>query len=139
MNDYRHKKYVYLFSMVLLISPLLVFSSPTDASPPITVNYQGYLTNDTGSPLNSPPNVNITFRLYTTSTGGSMIWSESQAVYVTNGLFTVELGSVTPLNLPDDFNTPLFLGIEVGTDGEMTPRRAIAEALNGLFRQSHRR
>ena len=117
----RYWKPAHNFSGFLCVVLLLMFLSPTYALPPTTINYQGYLTNDTGSPLNSPPNVNITFRLYTTPSGGSMIWNETQTVEVANGLFNVELGIVTPLNLPNDFNTPLYLGIEVETDGEMVP------------------
>ena len=122
-NNYQI--YIYDIPKILLVTLMLVFSLSTYALPPTTINYQGYLTNDTGSPLNSPPNVNVTFRLYTTPTGGSVIWNETQAVEVANGLFNVELGTVSPLSLPDDFNTPLYLGIEVETDGEMIPRREL--------------
>ena len=108
-----------------LVFVFLLSTLVANAALPTTINYQGYLTDSTGSPLSSPPAVNITFRLYTTVSGGSMLWSETQAVTVSNGLFNVELGSLTPLNLPADFNTPLYLGIQIGTDGEMIPRKPL--------------
>ena len=114
-----------LFRWSALFALLLIFEPLSYALPPTTVNYQGYLTDDAGAPITSPPDVNLTFRLYTTSSGGSMIWGETQTVTINQGLFNVELGSITPLNLPADFNTPLYLGIEVGSDGEMSPRRPI--------------
>jgi hypothetical protein len=45
-------------------------------------------------------------------------------VLVTNGVYNVTLGSVTPITLP--FDAPYFLGITVGAETEMTPRLALA-------------
>ena len=90
---------------------------------PGTLGYQAYVTDNTGAPVNGEPL--ITFRLYTTETGASMVWEEMQRLTVQQGLLNAQLGAVTPFNLPDDFDTPLYLGIEVNTDGEMTPRQPL--------------
>ena len=63
------------------------------------------------------------------------IWEEtrttSNRVQVTNGLFSVMLGSVTALT-GVNWNQPLYLGVEIGAttttpvwDGEMTPRKTL--------------
>ena len=83
------------------------------------ISYQGYLTDGGGNPVTG--NRAMTFRLYTTSSGGSAVWTESHgSVPVSNGLFTVALGSVTPLD-EANFHQPLYL--EVVVAGETLPGR----------------
>jgi len=89
---------------------------------PQTMNYQGYLTDSDGYPLDGT--VTIVFSLYNVPSGGSSLWTETQTgVQVTDGIFSVNLGSVTPITPP--FNTQYYLGITVGADAEMTPRQAL--------------
>lgn len=114
------KDMVWLFCVMASL-----FSLSADAALPTTINHQGYLTDSGGVPISSPPNKNITFRFYNVPSGGTALWTETQSVVIKNGLFSAELGSVTPLN-HSDFNNPLYLGIEVETDGEMTPRQAFS-------------
>ena len=86
---------------------------------PTTVNYQGYLTNPQGVPLDMQ--MSLEFRLYTVSTGGTEEWMEAKTVQVNNGFFNVELGADTAF--PDGlFENPVFMGITVVGDSEMTPR-----------------
>ncbi|MBU6389678.1 hypothetical protein KGQ71_04155 [Patescibacteria group bacterium] len=73
-------------------------------------------------------NYTLTFRIYSVATDGTALWSETQTLAVTNGLVVADLGSVTPF--PDSFNFsdgPYYLGITVGSDDEMTPRKRIGE------------
>ena len=49
------------------------------------------------------------------------LWSETQSVIVTNGLFNVILGSINPIDV-DDLGGTRYLGITVGTDPEISPR-----------------
>jgi len=52
-------------------------------------------------------------------------WTETQtAIQISNGIFQVQLGSVTPLNLP--FDESYWISIEINTDGEMSPRTRLA-------------
>ncbi|MEZ4867544.1 MAG: hypothetical protein R3C14_39825 [Caldilineaceae bacterium] len=87
--------------------------------------YQGRLADASGNPLTNT--VNMTFRLYAAASGGSPLWEEqwtgANSVQVSDGLFNVMLGSLTPI--PQTVitgNSNLFLGITVGTDSEMSPR-----------------
>lgn len=95
--------------------------APTATSTAV-VSYQGRLTNASNTPLTG--SYNMTFRLYSASSGGSALWTEQwNNVQVASGLFNVLLGSTTaiPQNVITGNNT-LWLGITVGSDGEMTPR-----------------
>jgi len=91
---------------------------------PTTVPLQGRLVKQVGG--NASGVFPMTFRIYTLPSGGTPVWSETQAaVSVTNGLFKTELGVVTafPATLFD--GRTLYLGIQVSTDPEMVPRLAI--------------
>jgi len=90
-----------------------------------TIAYQGRLADSAGNPLTST--LNMSFRLYAASSGGTPLWTEqwtgSNGVKVSDGLFNVMLGSLTPIaQSVITGNSNLFLGITVGTDDEMTPR-----------------
>ena len=87
------------------------------------ISFQGKLTNPDGTNVTNG-NYSIVFSMYTASSGGSAIWTETQpTVAVTDGIFQVNLGSVTSLPGSVDFNSgSVYLGVKVGADPEMTPR-----------------
>lgn len=101
--------------------------APTVAAPNLQLNYQGKLTNSAGT-IVADNSYSIVFNLYTAASGGSSIWTESRTgankVSVTDGLFSIMLGSVTSLSSVD-FNQTLYLGVNVESDGEMTPRKIL--------------
>jgi Glycine-rich domain len=86
------------------------------------VNFQGKLVNSDGTNV-ADNTYSVVFSLYNVSSGGSAIWTETDNVTTSNGIFQVELGANTLLPGTVDFNSDsLYLGIKVGTDAEMTPR-----------------
>ncbi|MDQ5889764.1 MAG: hypothetical protein QG609_257, partial [Patescibacteria group bacterium] len=87
------------------------------------INYQGKLTDSAGDAV-ADASYSIVFRLYTVSSGGTHIWTETQSVTTTSGLFSVMLGSSTSLS-DINFNQTLYLGVNVAADGEMSPRKII--------------
>ena len=117
------------------------------------INYQGKLT-DTVNIAVPDGMYHMKFWLLTSATAATTtaIWTEDRStepgnrVTVTNGAFSLMLGSSTPLtNI--DFNQTLYLGVEVGGsggspswDGEMSPRKVLgavpaafeADKLDGL-------
>lgn len=98
-------------------------AGPVSAAVPAPVSYQGYLSDAVGTPTTAV--LSISFSLYTVSVGGTPIWTETQVVSVDQGLFTVNLGAIPGNEFPSGaFETSLFLGINVASDGEMTPRHA---------------
>jgi hypothetical protein len=102
-------------------------AAPATGSSFTTVNYQGRLADASGNPIdNTNPGVGMTFALYTQETGGSPVWIETHAnVPVSEGLFSVRLGSINALST-DLLTGDRWLGIQVGTDPEMTPREKLA-------------
>ena len=90
-----------------------------------TIAYQGRLADSSGNPLTST--LAMSFRLYNAVMGGTPLWTEQwtgpNGVKVSDGLFNVMLGSLTPIaQSAITGNSNPFLGITVGTDDEMIPR-----------------
>jgi len=86
---------------------------------PQTISYQGVLTDSTGSFVPDGA-YGITFQLYESATGGVPLWNEIQTVSVVDGIFSVLLGGIVPIQL--DFAEPYWLGIAIGIDPELIPR-----------------
>ncbi len=100
------------------------FAPWVQAAPPQTLNYQGYLTNSGGTAVDVP--VTMNFRLYAASSGGVALWAETLSVSVANGNFNVLLGAISPFGLP--FDAPYWLGVQVNSDPEMSPRQPLASS-----------
>jgi len=104
-------------SAVAVLLSLLVIGSTGWAIPQL-MNYQGYLTDDLGNPV-SNGTYSLTFRIWDAETGPNQLWSEDHpTVSVTNGLFDVILGSMSPLDLP--FDVDYWLGVQVEGEPELT-------------------
>jgi len=104
--------------------PLL---SPTSAPGPsaTTVNYQGRLADSGGSPLSGT--YGMTFALYDAPTDGSLVWGPEShaAVVVSEGLFSVGLGSQTGGGIPTSvWGGDRYLEITVGGE-TLLPRELI--------------
>lgn len=90
-----------------------------------TVNYQGRLADASGSPLSG--SYAMAFALWDAPSGGSRVWGPEShaAVPVSEGLFNVGLGSLTPGGIP----TGVWSGdryLEIGIGGEtLSPRELI--------------
>jgi len=105
-------------SAVLLILSLLVVLS--FAQIPLKISFQGRLLDSLGNPIADGTYL-ITFRLYDVATGGTALWTEQHTVTTHNGLFNVMLGSIISLS-GIDFGRPLWLGVQIGTEPELSPR-----------------
>ena len=108
-------------AIILLLAAALCCGN-VHAQVPRKINYQGYLTNPVGTPVNAT--VSMALKLYNVATGGAALYTETQTVTVINGVFNVVVGSVTALALP--FDIPYYLGITINPDPEMTPREELA-------------
>jgi len=112
-----------------IVSVLIALTSPTFASVPQAVNYQGVLKSSAGTPVTGT--VQMQFSLYTSETSTAPVWSEvTPTVSVANGRYSVVLGNVTPINLP--FDVQYYLGVKVGADSEMLPRQPLTSAAYAL-------
>lgn len=110
---------------VLIFCAIFVVVNRYEASAAINpqINFQGKLVNTDGTNI-ANGTYSIVFSIYTVSSGGSNIWTETQgSVSINDGIFRVNLGSVTALPGSVDFNTSsLYLGVKVAADPEMAPR-----------------
>ena len=112
---------IKLLLLTLLITLALTFTTYADI--PHLINYQGKATDTLGALLNGT--YTLTFRIYNHSTAGDLLWSEAHPnITITNGIFQLLLGSITPLGLA--FDESYYLSVEVNSDGEMTPRTRFA-------------
>ncbi len=129
------RKEYFLFVFLLFISSLIIAQIPQQ------INYQGMLSDISGNPITGTYTIN--FSIYIDGTTTSSLWTETQTVTVSNGLFSVQLGFNNPIPLYIFDGTIKYLGVQVGTDPEMTPRQKLtsvgysfkaadAVTLNGL-------
>ena len=115
-------------SLFVMLFVFILFAV-TGAQIPKLINYQGYLT--AGGPV-VHGEYSITFSIY----GGISIdplWSETHTVTLDSGFNAVSLGSLTPLT-SDILSRPnISLGIKVGDDPEMTPRKRLVSVPYALM------
>ncbi len=134
---------VLLSLLSLLFLSQGIFSvSPAYATVNEQITYQARLYTSTGAPV-PDGTYSIKFSLYTASTGGTPTWTASGnvaspsgvSVTVTNGGFTVQLGASDQNSLSevDWSQNALYLGITVGSDSEMSPRRRLTSAPQALY------
>jgi hypothetical protein len=110
--------------LLVCLVAILIFSTLAYAEVPKMINYQGKITRPSGALVDTT--TSMVFSIYADSTGGTALWTETQtAVDVQYGVFSVLLGSVNPI--PDSVfdGNVRYLGVKVGEDSEMTPRKAI--------------
>jgi hypothetical protein len=102
------------------------FAAPNAPGPSATtVNYQGHLADPDGNPLDGT--YAMEFAIYDDSTGGNLIWGpeEHGTIQVSDGLFSVGLGSETIGGIPTSvWNGDRYL--EITVDNEvLSPRELI--------------
>ncbi len=114
-----NKKMGVVSALIVLL--LLSTVSGGFSAVPSTISYQGRLTDAAGTPVNGT--VTMVFSIYNAASGGAAIWTETQSVAVSQGIYNVVLGSVIPIGLPFDVN--YYIGLRVGSDAEMTPRQPL--------------
>jgi hypothetical protein len=117
-----------IVAMLLMTQTLWAkpFAAPNAPGPSATtVNYQGRLADDAGAPLDGT--YGMSFALYDAATGGDLIWGPEAhtAVPVSDGLFSVGLGSNTTGGIPTTtWNGDRYLEITVGGE-TLAPRELI--------------
>jgi hypothetical protein len=102
------------------------------ADVPNGINFQGTLTDSAGNGISGTRSMQ--FFLYADSTGGSALWNEMHwSVEVDDGLFRVQMGSVTALPNSLFTGSTLWLGIQVSPDPtELSPRQALVTVPYGF-------
>lgn len=109
----------YFFSIIIILLTAFVIN----AQVPQLINYQAILTDMDGNPIDGSRS--IQFKIYDSEVNGDAQWSETHVVTVSNGFFSVLLGSTTPIPYPVFDGTDKYLSIQVENDPEMTPRKRL--------------
>lgn len=119
----QHSPTSFLLILLLLTTGLSTLS--VSAQIPETISYQGHLVGTDGRSA-SDGIYQVEIFLYAEPQGGSPLWSETQRAYLSDGVFSLSLGSINPLTLP--FDRPYWLGFSVAGDVEMSPRTELASS-----------
>jgi hypothetical protein len=117
-----------LVALLLVTAVISLHGVQAEAAVPNKVSFQGKLS-QSGAPVTG--NVDMTFRLYDAASGGTPLWSETQTVSVSNGIYSVLLGNSIPLALV--FDATYFLGVQVQAEAEMSPRVVLSSAPYALM------
>src|SRR3989339_41915 len=107
------------------------------------LNYQGKLQDSSGVPV-ADGAYNIIFTIYDAAVAGNAVWSaresdgsclndvapSAKSVTISNGVFSTLLGESGDCAINLNFSaSAYFLGVTVGADAEMTPRKRIGASL----------
>ncbi|MFH1434117.1 MAG: hypothetical protein ABIJ56_00235 [Pseudomonadota bacterium] len=127
--------------MLSILFTALAAPAGLRADAPPYLPLQGVLEDSGGEPIDDE--VGIVFTIYDDESEGSELWTETRTLLVEEGLLSVYLGEVVPLDLSlfRDY-TNLWLGVQIEPDEEMprvllgsTPYTAYAEYCGSLVRQ----
>lgn len=112
-----------LFTWTLLVAATGLHGR-AEAAVPALVQYQGYLTDLAGQPLDGAHQLG--FALYADSIGGSALWQEAHPnVVVSSGAFATLLGTTSPLSAV--YFSGALMWLETRVDGTpLAPRRSLA-------------
>jgi len=118
---------------IILFFVFVILSGIALGQVPQLINYQGLLI-DPASDQPVPDNTySITFSIYDVALGGSAIWTETQNVQTKEGLYSVLLGSTTNFITAILSGPQKYLGIKVGSDPEMMPRKRIVSVAYAIL------
>jgi len=111
-------------SRLLFVFLFAAFAATLHAQAKLSI--QGFLKKSDGTAL-ADGEYSLRFRIYNVETGGTALWTETQAaVDVIGGIYSAVLGSVEPLNI--SFNESYFVSVAVGSGSEMVPRIPLTSA-----------
>ncbi len=106
------------------------------AAAPMKINFQGRLE-ESGLPVNAQKR--FVFKMYDDAAAGTLIWtSQPEDVLVVDGVFSIVLGTGTPLNIStSSFAGPGSRYIEVSVEGvTLSPRQEVLSAPYALVAQT---
>ena len=105
----------------LLMVFILATITFVQAQIPRLISYQGVLTDQQGAFIPDGTH-SLTLKIYDVLAGGSAIYTETQNISISKGLFNINIGSINPIPFTINFDKPYFLGVSVDFGAEMAPR-----------------
>ncbi len=120
------KNYTQFPKFLMLGLFLFCFTSMNVKAQTKKISIQGFLKDGNSKAVDNGQ-YELIFKLYTVASGGTAIWTETNsAVNVYGGVYSVQLGAITPISTLA-FDVPYFLGVTIqGT--ELTPRMELTYA-----------
>jgi hypothetical protein len=100
---------------------LIILGASTLADVPPKINYQGLLTDSSGTPV-SDGSHSVVFKFYTVANGGVALWQETHNITTADGLFSIILGETSDIDETIIPSAPVYLGVSVDGGSEMSPR-----------------
>lgn len=94
---------------------------------PTEISCQGYLTDGSGDPV-VDSSYSIVFTIYDAASGGDSEFTETQSITTVDGLFSVLLGSVSPIVDTVFADSSRWLGLAVDGDPEIAPRTKLTSS-----------
>jgi hypothetical protein len=117
------RKISLVASLALAVAASALLAPAASAAVPAGLTQQGRLFDKAGKPATGA--IDVVFTLYDAATAGTSLWTEKQSITLDDGYFSARLGDVTPIPTTVWDGTVRFLGVQVGTDAEMTPRESL--------------
>ena len=113
------KKSIVFLSILFALAIRANAQQPTTPDVPRTISYQAALTDKDGNPIKDDT-YQITARLYADALGQQPIWWGTYRVQAERGVINLQLGAgAFPLPNTDKMSTPLWLGIQLNSNGEL--------------------
>lgn len=139
LAHYFHMGLLFLFTTVTgtllyysLYGNYLPQQKTAFASPPWTrpriLAFQGKLADSYNNPITQTTALRFAIYNHPSSTGSALLWQEVQTINPDNdGLFKTQIGEKNPISSTIFSDNPaLYLGMTVGQDKELQPRRELA-------------
>ncbi|HVZ37562.1 MAG TPA: hypothetical protein VG963_34310, partial [Polyangiaceae bacterium] len=124
----------FLSWLTALVSLTLMSARASAATVPQVLTEQGRLVSSGGRTVDGT--LSFRFALYDAATGGTALWTETQMVTLSDGVFAAQLGSVNPIPITVFDGNSRYLGVTVDTDAEMTPRQQVTTVPYALVAQN---
>ncbi len=105
----------------LLMVFILATITFVQAQIPRLISYQGVLTDQQGAFIPDGTH-SLTLKIYDVLAGGSAIYTETQNISISKGLFNINIGAINPIPFTINFDKAYFLGVSVDFGAEMAPR-----------------
>ena len=117
---------IFFLAIATVVTLFLTSSIIQAAELPVKqVALQGRLTDAAGKPLEGT--FTARFSIFDSDTSGTALFTETQIVTATKGLFSVNLGSATTGGIPLAFDRPYWVEVKINTE-TLSPRFPMTSA-----------
>ncbi|MCF8414590.1 MAG: hypothetical protein K9G44_14350, partial [Melioribacteraceae bacterium] len=121
---------------LIIIGILFSMSLETYAQDDLSVlNIQGVVRDDKGGAVEDG-DYQFTFRIYDSEDGTGDLWSETQTLTVSSGVYSANLGETTTFSSAGlGFDKPYYVGVQFESEAEASPRIRLTAAPYALALQ----